>query len=111
MRQECVFARCFCVLLGGILMAGGTCQSRRLAVLVTACCEWERIKHMELVVNGEPFELDEGCSLSILMDQYGVGQGIVAVARNCEFVPRSAYESTRIEPGDKIEIVAPMQGG
>ena len=35
----------------------------------------------------------------------------VATARNGDFVPRQARTATRLAAGDKIEIVAPRQGG
>jgi sulfur carrier protein len=38
------------------------------------------------------------------------GRGL-AVARNGEVVPRSAWATTRIAPDDRIEIVGAVQGG
>ena len=38
-------------------------------------------------------------------------ESIVATALNGEFVPRDAREYTLLKTGDKIEIVAPLQGG
>jgi sulfur carrier protein len=35
----------------------------------------------------------------------------VAVARNGEVVPRSAWETTRVAADDRIEIVGAVQGG
>ena len=35
----------------------------------------------------------------------------IAVAHNEEFVPRSRYASLQLQEGDRLEIVAPMQGG
>jgi thiamine biosynthesis protein ThiS len=35
----------------------------------------------------------------------------VAVERNLEIVPRSAYEKTSLEDGDRIEIVHFIGGG
>ena len=36
---------------------------------------------------------------------------MIAVAQNGTFVPKSQYDTTLINEGDAIEIVAPMQGG
>jgi sulfur carrier protein len=38
------------------------------------------------------------------------GRGL-AVARNGEVVPRSAWATTRLAPDDRIEIVGAVQGG
>ena len=35
----------------------------------------------------------------------------VAVARNGEVVPRSAWETTRLADGDAVEVLAPVAGG
>lgn len=35
----------------------------------------------------------------------------VAVARNGHVVPRSRWETTDLEDGDRLEIVEPVQGG
>ncbi|HEY0833288.1 MAG TPA: sulfur carrier protein ThiS [Azospirillum sp.] len=35
----------------------------------------------------------------------------VAVARNGAVVPKRAWGSTALEPGDTLEIVRPLQGG
>jgi thiamine biosynthesis protein ThiS len=39
-----------------------------------------------------------------------VGRGL-AVARNGEVVPRSAWETTAVRPDDRFEIVGAVQGG
>jgi thiamine biosynthesis protein ThiS len=35
----------------------------------------------------------------------------IAVARNGEVVPRSAWETTTLEPEDRIDVVGAVQGG
>ena len=35
----------------------------------------------------------------------------VAVARNGEVVPRSAWDTTRLADGDAVEVLAPVAGG
>ena len=34
-----------------------------------------------------------------------------AVAINNQFVPRIAYSKTELVPGDRIDMIVPMQGG
>ena len=35
----------------------------------------------------------------------------VAVAINSEFVPRSTYAQHKVQAGDAIDVLAPVQGG
>jgi len=56
-------------------------------------------------------------TLAELMAELLAGHGIahdargVAVARNGTVVPRRAWDTTALEPGDTLEIVCPLQGG
>jgi sulfur carrier protein len=63
-----------------------------------------------VLVNGERTETG-AASLAELVAQLGHGQEAVATALNGDFVPRRARASTPLRPGDKVEIVAPRQGG
>ncbi len=62
-------------------------------------------------INGEKQQLAEALSIAAMMEQLGyTGKG-VAVAVNMTFVPIAKYEKTQIHEGDKIDILAPVQGG
>jgi len=63
-----------------------------------------------VLVNGERTETG-AVSLAELVAQLGHGQEAVATALNGDFVPRQARASTPLRAGDKVEIVAPRQGG
>jgi len=63
-----------------------------------------------VLVNGERTETG-AASLAELVAKLGHGQEAVATALNGDFVPRQARASTPLRPGDKVEIVAPRQGG
>ena len=66
---------------------------------------------MNIRVNGEPTALDREVTIAELLEQiHRTGQSI-AIAVNMDFVPRSAYATTRVKEGDDIEIVEPRQGG
>lgn len=65
---------------------------------------------MRLSVNGVPRELVAG-SLSEALEELGFRDSVVATAVNEDFVPAIARAGTRLNEGDRIEIVAPMQGG
>lgn len=65
---------------------------------------------MKLIVNGSPLEV-EAEDLTGALAALDYGDAIVATAVNGVFVPRGAREGRRLEDGDKLEIVAPRQGG
>jgi sulfur carrier protein len=63
-----------------------------------------------LLVNGQHTETDAR-TLADLVKARGFGETEVATALNGAFVPRSARAATLLRAGDKVEIVAPRQGG
>ena len=63
-----------------------------------------------VLVNGETAET-RAATLAELIAERGLAEGAVATALNGEFVPRGARAATRLAADDKIEIVAPRQGG
>jgi sulfur carrier protein len=65
---------------------------------------------LSIIVNGEATET-EARTLADLIASLGFAQGAVATARNGDFVPRGARAETALALGDRIEIVAPRQGG
>ena len=52
-----------------------------------------------------------GLTLSQLILQLELDTRKVAVERNLEIVPRSTYDSTVLEAGDRLEIVHFIGGG
>jgi sulfur carrier protein len=65
---------------------------------------------MRLVVNGEPQEVP-AATLADALQSLDLAEAQVATALNGEFVPARARASTLVKDGDRIEIVAPRQGG
>ena len=65
---------------------------------------------MRLVVNGESQELP-AATLADALQSLDFAEAKVATALNGEFVPARAREATTLKDGDRIEIVAPRQGG
>jgi sulfur carrier protein len=61
-------------------------------------------------LNGEPLET-EARTLADLVAGQGFAENAVATAVNGAFVPRQARAATLLAEGDKVEIVAPRQGG
>lgn len=66
---------------------------------------------MELTINGEERRVDAPLTLAALVDLLGLDPRKLAVERNREIVPRSAYSSTALAEGDALEIVHFVGGG
>lgn len=65
---------------------------------------------MRVVLNGENLETDAG-TLEALLDGQGFGGKTVATAVNGDFVPVGLRGATALQDGDRVEVLAPMQGG
>ncbi|MCA0941679.1 sulfur carrier protein ThiS [Yangia mangrovi] len=64
---------------------------------------------MKIVINGAPYEVS-ATTLAGLLQERGIA-GRVATAVNEEFVPAGLRASHPLRDGDRVEILAPMQGG
>ena len=65
---------------------------------------------MKILLNGDEKHI-EAMSLQALIDEIGLNPAKVAVERNLEIVPKSAYLATALNEGDRIEIVHFVGGG
>lgn len=65
---------------------------------------------MKIQVNGELREIHGG-TLQKLLNELRFDGAKVATAVNGEFVPAVARADHPIADGDRVEILAPMQGG
>ena len=66
---------------------------------------------MQLTVNGEARSFEGLADIAGLVAALGLDGRKVAVERNLEIVPRSAYGKTPLADGDRIEIVHFIGGG
>jgi sulfur carrier protein len=66
---------------------------------------------LQLTVNGEIRAFSGVADVAGLVSVLGLDTRKVAVERNLEIVPRSAYAKTSLADGDRIEIVAFVGGG
>ncbi len=66
---------------------------------------------MQLTVNGEARTFEGVADVAALVASLGLDVRKVAVERNLEIVPRSAYARTALADGDRIEIVHFIGGG
>ena len=65
---------------------------------------------MQVTINGEPADLSAD-TLEAALCELDLAEAVVATALNGDFVPVRRRAATPLEAGDRIEIVAPMQGG
>jgi len=66
---------------------------------------------MQIVINGEERSFAAPMSVEALLGQIGVDPRKVAVERNLEIVPKSAYGQIDVDDGDRLEIVHFIGGG
>jgi len=66
---------------------------------------------MNLFLNGEPVSTPDSVTVAVFLEGLGLPQKGVAVERNREIVPKSAYAATRLVDGDRVEIVQFVGGG
>jgi sulfur carrier protein len=66
---------------------------------------------VSITVNGETREAVPGVTITQLLDALGIYGGRVAIERNLQILPRTAWNETRVESGDRYEIVQFVGGG
>jgi sulfur carrier protein len=65
---------------------------------------------MKILVNG--VWRDTGAAdLAGALQELGYADAVVATALNGEFVPAGSRPGARLSDGDRVEVLAPMQGG
>lgn len=65
---------------------------------------------MKIMINGTATDV-QGETLAVVLEELGYGEAKVATAVNESFVPATARGQTTLAAGDRVEIVAPRQGG
>ena len=66
---------------------------------------------MQLTVNGEDREMEEGTTVAQLIEQLGLDPRMLAVERNLTLVPRAQHAETLLAAGDRVEVVTLVGGG
>jgi sulfur carrier protein len=66
---------------------------------------------MKITVNGRALDVPDGLNVDGLLTHLNVKREYTAVALNREVALKSAYASTWLKDGDRVEIVRPMGGG
>jgi len=65
---------------------------------------------MQIYLNGEGHSTDAG-NVRELLVALGMEGRMIAIERNMEVVPKSAYADTALAEGDRLEIVHMIGGG
>ncbi len=66
---------------------------------------------MTVRVNGTLRVLPAGATVAVLVSDLGAGERGVAVAVGEEVVPRSAWTTTVLREGARVEVLTAVQGG
>lgn len=66
---------------------------------------------MQIVINGETREADTGTTVAGLLDQLKLVGQKLAVEKNGDIVPHSAYEREQLQDGDRLEVLGAIGGG
>ena len=66
---------------------------------------------MNVFVNGDPEELPDGATVGALVEKFKLTPKRVAVEVNREIVPRTNYDDTPLQEGDRVEVVTFVGGG
>lgn len=64
-----------------------------------------------IILNGEPQQLPASTNLMDLLRKNGLEQKQIAVEINEQIVPRSQYEVTQLQAGDRLEVIQAIGGG
>ena len=66
---------------------------------------------IQVIANGERYDIPAGCSLSKFVEERGLALGRVVVERNGQPLTPSEARHTNLEAGDRLEIVRIVAGG
>jgi sulfur carrier protein len=66
---------------------------------------------MTIYINGDSRSIEGGVTVAQLLRELGVMTPHVAVELNLEVVPRAKHEQTRLQDGDRLEVVTLVGGG
>jgi len=66
---------------------------------------------ISIAVNGEERAAQRGATVTDLLRELGLDRGRVAIERNLEILPRAKWAETKVQAGDRYEIVQFVGGG
>jgi sulfur carrier protein len=66
---------------------------------------------IRITLNGAPREFPAPLTLAQMLDELALAGKRLAIERNGEIVPRSAFPEACLNDGDRIELVVAVGGG
>lgn len=66
---------------------------------------------MKLIVNGEPRDVDNASTVAEMLAAFKLENKILVVELNKKIIERDTYDVTRLNDGDRVEIVHFVGGG
>lgn len=66
---------------------------------------------IEILLNGEPFEVKPETTISGLLETLGLAGKRLAIEYNLEILPKSQHGETLLQAQDRVEIVHAIGGG
>jgi thiamine biosynthesis protein ThiS len=67
--------------------------------------------NVTIQLNGEPYSIEDGLRLEVLLERLALRPARVAVEINQEVIPKVDYPRTVLHHGDKVEIINFVGGG
>jgi len=65
---------------------------------------------MKILLNGKKHDV-RSTQLFDLIEELGYAKAFIGVAVNSVVVPKAKFLKTQLFEGDRIEVIAPLQGG
>ena len=66
---------------------------------------------MEIILNGEPYQVDQPLTIVALLERLDIEARRVAVEHNLTIIKRHRFPDVIVDEGDKVEIVNFVGGG
>jgi sulfur carrier protein len=66
---------------------------------------------VKVTVNGKDRDVSDGSTIADLVELLGFGRRQVVVEHNGEALERARFADVLLRPGDRLEVVRPVQGG
>ena len=74
-------------------------------------CLKNKVLEVYIFINGNKAELKNSQTLAEFVVEFNLSNKTFAIEKNLEIIPRSEYEKTVIQEGDRLEIVTLCAGG
>ena len=71
----------------------------------------ETTKDVEIILNGEPYQVDQPLTIVALLERLEIDARRVAVEHNLTIIKRHRFPDVIVDEGDKVEIVNFVGGG